>query len=436
VNLAPVSSAIRQRLPSRERLLDFWRRARDWPRWKQGTAAVLGLLTLAFFLHELLSPYWFTFRQLSRLLLKAGALYAIWFCAFRWKPNPLTVKKLQRFHAIKRGYYSFLVLAGLLLLTFFGPLIIGNRALLVWYEGRLYFPTYAAYHPGTDFGLDYEHETNYRELQRKFREEQSGNWVLMPIVPFDGRELDFSHGKRNPIPPNAKLRHFLGTDKAGRDVLARLFYGYQIAMLFVLAYIALIYLIGVAIGCAMGFFGGKLDLLGQRLIEIWSSIPFLYMVIISVSLIPTGVEAGVKIAVLLTIMVLFSWTGITFYMRTITYKEKTRDYIAAARVQGASTYRVIFQHLVPNTVSTIVTFLPFLLAGGISSITALDYLGFGLPHGTPSWGDLLRQGTNNMQAPWIVTSAFIAMVLILTLVTFVGEAIRDAYDPKKFTLYR
>ncbi len=255
-------------------------------------------------------------------------------------------------------------------------------------------------------------------------------------MPYNARELDFSHGQRNPIAPNLELRHFLGTDKAGRDVLARLFYGYQIAMLFVLAYIALIYLIGVATGCAMGFFGGKIDLFGQRIIEIWSSIPFLYMVIISVSLIPSGVGAATRILILLLVMVLFSWTGITYYMRTITYKEKTRDFIAAARVQGASTNRVIFQHIVPNTVSTIVTFLPFLLAGGISSITALDYLGFGLPHGTPSWGDLLRQGTSNMQAPWILYSAFFAMVVILTLVTFVGEAIRDAYDPKKFTLYR
>ncbi|MEM7386189.1 MAG: ABC transporter permease subunit [Verrucomicrobiota bacterium] len=346
--------------------------------------------------------------------------------------NPLTLKKLQRFRSIKRGYYSFLILAFLYLITFYGiaDLLVNNRALLVKYEGQLRFPTYGSMIPGTEFGEDYTYETNYRELKERFAREDSDSWVLMPPVPYSPYENDFRDGLEHPIKPSLKLRHFLGTDNTGRDIFARLFYGFQTGMTFALLFMLFVYLIGIAIGCAMGFFGGSFDLIVQRLIEIWSNIPFLYIVIIVASIIrPT-------MWILLGIMVLFSWTGMTYYMRTSTYRERERDYAAAARTLGASTPRIIFHHILPNTISTIVTFMPFTIAGAITSLTALDFLGFGLPPPTPSWGELLKRGLDQLQAPWIVTSAFGGLVLVLILVTFIGEAIREAFDPKKFTTYQ
>jgi microcin C transport system permease protein len=188
----------------------------------------------------------------------------------------------------------------------------------------------------------------------------------------------------------------------------------------------------------MGYFGGWVDLAGQRAVEVWQNIPFLYMVIIvvaAVSDLPFTLPAWFKILVLLAIMVVFSWTSMTYYMRTAVYREKARDYVAAAQLLGASTPRILFNHLLPNTISTMVTFMPFTVATAIISITALDYLNFGLPKPTPSWGELLQQGVANLHAPWIVLSAFAAMVLVLTLVTFIGEGVREAFDPKKFTTY-
>lgn len=351
--------------------------------------------------------------------------------------NPQTVKKLRRFQEIKRGYYSFLALAGLLALLSFGELLVNSRALIVSYEGELHFPTYTGFHPGTDFGLDYHYEVNYRDLAAKFASEDTGNWVLMPLVPYDPLENHTVDGVFKPAPPSAADRHFLGTDTTGRDILARLFYGTRTALWFAVGFMAAVYLIGVAIGCAMGYFGGLFDLLFQRFIEIWSNIPFLYMIIIVFSVIPQTFSIPVRIGILLTVMVLFSWTAMTYYMRTETYKEKSRDYIAAARVIGASNSRIIFRHLLPNVLATLVTFMPFTLVSAITAITALDFLGFGLPPPTPSLGELLKQGTATLRtAPWIVTSAFVTLVTLLTLVTFIGEAVRESFDPKKYTIYK
>lgn len=408
----------------------------DWSnRWRVATAIMLGLLTLAFFVHQLLAPYGAA-QHLSILVLKLASLAAFGFYALLWRPNPLTAKKLRRFYSIRRGFASFVILATLLFLSLFAELLVHKRAVAVWFEGRLYLPTYTAFHPGTDFGLDYAYETDYRDLQAKFREEKTGNWVLMPLIPYDAYENDFRPGVNNPAPPSGVDKHYLGTDKTGRDILARLFYGFRIAMVCSLIFMGAVYLIGVAIGCVMGFFGGLTDLLGQRVVEIWANMPFLYMVIIAVSLIPSGLDTGPRIAILLFIMIIFGWTGMTSYMRTATYREKSRDYSAAAKLLGASTPRIIFVHILPNTIATIVTFIPFTVSAAISLLTALDYLGFGLPVPVPSLGELLKQGTSNLHAPWIVLSAFFTMVIILTLVTFVGEAVRDAFDPRKFTLYR
>lgn len=366
------------------------------------------------------------------VVVEAAVLFALWRLLFRYRPNPLTRRKLQRFRSIGRGYWSFVLLTALVMLSFFGigELLVNNRALAVRYEGKWVFPAYGAIRPGSDFGLGYGYETNYRELKKRFAEQGGHNWVILPPVPYGPLEQDYGEGLTHPQPPNFALRHFLGTDNNARDIFARLFYGFRTAMMFSLLFMFFVYLIGIALGCAMGYFGGTFDLLVQRLIEIWANIPFLYIVIIVASVLrPT-------FGVLLLIFVVFTWTTMTYFLRTATYKERTRDYAAAARVLGASTPRILFHHIMPNTISTVVTFMPFTVVSAISSLTALDFLGFGLPPPTPSWGELLRRGLSHLDAPWIVASAFCGLVLVLVLVTFIGEAIREAFDPRRFTTYR
>jgi len=353
--------------------------------------------------------------------------------------NPLTAKKLKRFKEIKRGYISFLILVVLSVLSLFSEFFVNNRALVVHYDGAFYFPTFSDVKLGNAFGLTGDianTPVNYRGLQETFKEEAQGNWVIMPLVPYGPNENNLHEGVLKPRPPDFASQHYLGTDSTGRDILSRLIYGFRIAVFFSLAFMSLVYLIGVTIGSLMGYFGGWFDLLVQRLIEIWSMIPFIYMVIIMFSVIPTSFSITTRIIILLSIMVLFSWAGMTYYMRTATYREKARDYTAAAQLIGASTPRIIFHHILPNTISTIVTFMPFTMAAAITAVTALDFLGFGLPPPTPSIGEILKQGTSRLDAPWIVTSAFLALVFILTLVTFIGEAVREAFDPKKFTTYK
>jgi len=358
--------------------------------------------------------------------------------------TPLALKKLRRFRSSTRGWWSFLFLLGGFLLSLVGELWINSRALIVSYEGQLFFPTYASVYSGQDFGIEkdsagspYEYEVNYRELQKHFKGQGSGNWVLMPLVPWNPYENDFDGtGVAQPMKPDFSKKHYLGTDSTGRDIFSRLVYGFRIAMIFALGFVLLVYAIGVLIGCAMGYFGGLTDLLGQRLVEIWSNIPFLYMVIIMVAIVPPNLPVNIRIGLLLLIMVLFSWTAMTYYMRSAVYKEKARDYIAAAQLLGASPWRILVHHLLPNTISTLVTFAPFTMATAITSITALDFLGFGLPPPVPSLGELLKQGVSQLQAPWIVVSACVSMILTLSLVTFIGEAVREAFDPKKFTTYQ
>lgn len=347
----------------------------------------------------------------------------------RWRFSPLTIKKFRRFRAIKRGYVSLLLLALVVLLSLGAELLVNSRALVVSYNGRLYWPTYGNPLPGTLFGLDYAHETDYRELARRFAAQGQGGWVLMPPVPYNPYENDFQADTLPPTPPSIAQRHFCGTDAAGRDVLARLVYGFRIAFFFSLALMAATFTAGIGIGCAMGYFGGPFDLLLQRIIEIWTTVPSLYVIIIIASVVVPN------FLILLLILTVFGWTHITWTMRTVSYKEKARDYVLAARTLGASHGRIIFRHILPNTVSVIVSYAPFQVAGGIVALTSLDFLGFGLPPPEPSWGELLQQGWANLSAWWLSGSVVAAMVLTLVLVTFIGEAVREALDPKMHTIY-
>jgi microcin C transport system permease protein len=345
--------------------------------------------------------------------------------------NPQTARRLRRFRQLRRGWWSFLALGVLTVLALFGELLVNNRALIVRYQGHWYFPTYGAQLAGHTFGLGHDYEPDYRELQRRFRSAAGTDFVLLPPVPYNPYEIDVPAGAKPTRPPDAASRHFLGTDTIGRDILARLFYGFRIALVVSLSFLAGTYLLGIALGCAMGWAGGWFDLIMQRVIEAWSNLPFLLIVmILSAVLRPT-------VPVLIIVFVVFSWMGMTYYMRTGTYREKAREYVAAAQVLGAGPGRIIFRHILPNLLSTLITFVPFTIAGAIELLTALDFLGFGIPPPTPSWGELLQQGTQNLtNAPWIVSSAFGALVLVLLLVSFVGEAVREAFDPKKLSTYQ
>jgi microcin C transport system permease protein len=346
----------------------------------------------------------------------------------RWfRLNPIARRRWQRFQQIHRGYLSLLLLSALIALSLVAELLVNNRALIVHYEGRWFFPTYGSVIPGTTFGLDYDYETDYKALQKKFTGEKNRNWVLLPPIPYSPFETDLAGSEFPPLAPSTQ--HWLGTDTTGRDVLARLVYGFRIAIAFSAALLFFEYLIGITIGCLMGYWGGAFDLIFQRIIEVWSNIPTLYVIMIVASIVPPGFWT------LLLIMIAFSWTGMTWYMRTASYRENSRDYVLAARAIGAGGGRIIFRHILPNSISTVVTFIPFSVAAGVTALTALDYLGFGLPPPTPSWGELLKQGTDNLESPWIVTSVVVAMTLVLMLVTFIGEAIREAFDPKAFFTY-
>ena len=345
------------------------------------------------------------------------------------KLNPLTRRKIKRFKSIKRGYFSFLIFVVMLVASLFAEVLVNNRALIVHYEGKYYFPTYGHMLPGTNFGQDYEYETDYRELAARFKAENSGNWVLLPPVPFNPYENDLKEDAFPPFPPSASEKHYLGTDAIGRDIVARLVYGFRIAIAFSLLLLVTNYAIGVSIGSAMGFWGGKFDLIFQRIIEIWSNVPFLYVIIIISSIVVPN------FFMLILIMAIFGWIGITWTMRTVTYKERSREYVLAARALGASNFRIIFKHIIPNTIAIIVTFAPFSVSGGIVALTSLDYLGFGLPPPTPSWGELIQQGWTNLDAWWISGSVIGAMVITLMVVTFIGEAVREAFDPKLHTTY-
>jgi microcin C transport system permease protein len=343
--------------------------------------------------------------------------------------NPLTVKKFRRFQSIRRGYVSLLIMLLLIVLSLGAELLVNSRALVVHYNGTFYWPTYGNPVPGATFGLDYQHETNYRQLAKKFVAQGGDNWVLMPLVPYNPYENDLRDNAPPPLPPSLRERHLCGTDSSGRDVLARLVYGFRLAIFFSLILLAATFVTGISIGSAMGYFGGPFDLFFQRLIEIWSSVPSLYIIIIIASVVIPNFW------ILLFILWAFGWMGTTWTMRTVAYKERARDYVLAARALGASHTRIIFRHILPNTVSVIVSYVPFQVAAGIVALASLDFLGFGLPPPEPSWGELLQQGWANLSAWWLSGSVVTAMVLTLVLVTFIGEAVREALDPKLHTTY-
>ena len=311
-----------------------------------------------------------------------------------------------------------------------------GTALVVKYEGRYFFPM-LRYHSVADFDVEGFGEPNYRQLQRRFREQNGGNWVMMAPYPYGPNEalLDLTES-----PPNAPSRqHPLGTDDRGRDVFVRLAYGFNISLTFAILVTILSESLGTFIGATLGYFGSKIDILGQRVIEIWSSLPFLYTIIIVSSIVvPVYVPGRLQVLqpsflLLVVILSMFEWVGITYYIRGEFYREKAKDYVGAAIATGVSEPAIMFRHILPNALTPLVSFAPFVIVANISSLVALDFLGFGLPAPTPSWGELIGQGTENLTTWWLVLFPLAALFVTLLLVVFVGEAVREAFDPKEFS---
>ncbi len=345
-------------------------------------------------------------------------------------------RRLRKFRRLKRGYYSFLVVAVAYAASFLLPFVMASHPLVVKYNGQYYFPM-LRFHGVSEFGMEGFGEPDYRELRRLFSEAGQGNWVLMPPYPYGPNEalLDLNASPANP----PSRQHPFGTDDRGRDVLVRLAYGFNISMTFALLVTVFSESVGTLVGSSLGYFGGKLDIFGQRLIEIWSSLPFLYtIIIISSVIVPVYLPGRMQVLqpsfwLLVVILAIFDWMGITYYLRGEFYREKAKDYVGAAIVTGVSEPAIMFKHILPNALTPVVSFAPFVIVANISALVALDFLGFGLPAPTPSWGELIGQGAENLTSWWLVLFPLGALFVTLLLVVFIGEAVREAFDPKEYS---
>ena len=347
--------------------------------------------------------------------------------------------RLRRFRSMKRGYWSLWILLGAYVASFFLPFLMGSRALVVRFDGHYYFPAVRSYLYdtfawgvnqallGTQLGQhDVFGEADYRRLQAQYREAGQGNFVWMPLILPYGPNENFLEAEGNPPYPPSR-QHWLGTDSAGRDLLVRLCYGYRISITFALLVTVFAFVLGTAIGAVLGYYGRWLDLLGVRLVEIWSAIPFLYTVIIVASIF------GPNFLQLVVIVGIFGWMGITYYIRGEYYREKAKDYVAAAIACGESDAAIMFRHILPNALTPIITFAPFAVVGEIAALVSLDFLGYGVPSPTPSWGQLLRQSKEAGMQDWhMVVFPLLALFITLQLTVFIGEAVREAFDRKVF----
>lgn len=335
--------------------------------------------------------------------------------------TPLTRRRLAKFRANKRGFWSLWLFLALFSISLFAEFIANDRPLVVYFSGQLYFPVFQEY-AETDFGGVFPTEADYRDPYLQALIEADG-WILWPPIRFHYDTLNYDLPVPAPAPPSSE--NWLGTDDQGRDVLARLIYGFRISILFGLALTLISSVIGIAAGAVQGYFGGWTDLLFQRFLEIWGGLPQLFILIIVSSIIVPGFWT------LLTILLLFSWTSLVGVVRAEFLRGRNFDYVRAARALGMSDSKIMVKHVLPNAMVATLTFLPFILSGSIVALTSLDFLGLGLPPGSASLGDLLRQGKENLQAPWLGVSGFVVVALMLSLLVFVGEAVRDAFDPRK-----
>jgi microcin C transport system permease protein len=334
--------------------------------------------------------------------------------------TPLTRRRLDNFRANKRGFWSLWIFLAVFSVTLIAEFIANDRPLLIRFDGAYYMPVFHSY-PETEFGGVFPTEADYTDPEVKNMIEAKG-WILWPPIPYSYETITSVPG---PYPSAPSRQDWLGTDDQGRDVLARLIYGFRISVLFGLALTISSSLIGVAAGAAQGYFGGLVDLSFQRFIEVWSGLPVLYLLIILASLVQPNFWW------LLGLMLLFSWTSLVDVVRAEFLRARNFDYVRAARALGLPDRWIILRHVLPNATVATITFMPFVLNASITTLTSLDFLGFGLPPGSPSLGELLAQGKANLQAPWLGITAFLVLAIMLSLLTFVGEAVRDAFDPRK-----
>jgi microcin C transport system permease protein len=330
-------------------------------------------------------------------------------------------RRIRTFKANRRGYWSLWIFCALFIATLFAEVLANDEPLLVRYGGAFYFPVFQAY-PETEFGGFLETEADYSDPEVQELIEEKG-WIVWPLIPFSFDTICYDLPTPAPSPPTAQ--NWLGTDDQARDVVARLVYGFRISVLFGLTLTLISSVIGIAAGAIQGYFGGRIDLYFQRFIEIWSSLPTLYLLIILASIVQPSFWW------LLGLLLLFSWTELVRVVRAEFLRTRNFDYVRAARALGAGDLSIMFHHILPNAMVATLTFLPFILSGAITSLTALDFLGFGLPPGSPSLGEMLNQGKNNLSAPWLGLSGFFVLSVMLSLLIFIGEAVRDAFDPRK-----
>ncbi len=327
-----------------------------------------------------------------------------------------------RFKRHRLGYWSLMAFAVLVAISLLAELLSNDKPLILRYEGAYYFPIFKSY-PETVFGGDFHTETDYLDPYIRQQFEKPGNWAIYPPNPYGAQIINYFSDAPAPAAPSRE--NWLGTDDRGRDLLAQLLYGFRVSALFGLTLTALGVALGVAAGAAQGFFGGKVDLAGQRFIEIWSAMPELYLLIIFSAVLSPSVS------LLIVLLGLFGWMGLSDYVRAEFLRNRQLDYVRAARALGVSRWRLVWRHLLPNSLTPVVTFLPFRMSAAILALTSLDFLGLGVPPGTPSLGELLSQGKNNIDAWWISLSTFGVLVVTLLLLTFTGDALRDALDPRK-----
>ncbi|WP_248746998.1 MULTISPECIES: ABC transporter permease [unclassified Pseudomonas] len=335
--------------------------------------------------------------------------------------SPVSRRRLDRFKANRRGWWSLWLFAALFVLSLGGELIANDKPLVLNYQGSLYFPVFKR-HTEQEFGGQLPFQADYRSDYVRQLITKDGGWMLFPPIPFSADTPNYDLNKPAPSPPTTV--NWLGTDDQARDVLARVIFGARVSILFALALTAVSALIGIAAGALQGYYGGWIDLLGQRLLEVWSGLPVLYLLIILSGFVEPNFWW------LLGIMALFSWLALVDVVRAEFLRGRNLEYVKAARALGLTDRKIILRHILPNAMNATLSYLPFILTGAISTLTALDFLGFGMPAGSASLGELIGQGKQNLQAPWLGFTAFFTLALILSLLVFIGEALRDAFDPR------
>lgn len=336
--------------------------------------------------------------------------------------TPLNQRRWENFKKNKRGFWSLWFFLILFVFSLFAELVANDKPLLISFEDSYYTPFLKEY-PETTFGGFFETEAEYRDPEVQALITDAGGWIIWPMVRYSYDSINYDLTVPTPAPPSGE--NWLGTDDQGRDVVARLIYGFRISVLFGLILTIASSIIGVAVGAVQGYFGGTVDLLGQRFIEIWSGLPTLFLLIILASIVEPNFWW------LLGLMLLFSWVSLVAVVRAEFLRARNFDFVRAAKALGVDDATIIVRHVLPNAMVATFTFLPFILNGSITTLTALDFLGFGLPPGSPSLGELLNQGKNNLQAPWLGLTAFFVLSIMLSLLIFIGEAVRDAFDPRK-----